>query len=197
MSMLSYQLVSFALLWIVIVYIVNVLIARKFKSVQVKPALLYIFFLAMLGPIGEVFIGSIYNYLFGGHLWDYTLFPIHHGYTSLYSPVIWGIYGFYLYLLADTIKDNERMRGVRLALLLSLETILLEAIVNLTYLLLFGRYLFYYYPADLWHFTSIQTIPFYFLTGFVIMGSMKRFKPDPVFFTLMCVAIMVVFVFLT
>ena len=124
--------------------------------------ILYVAFMAMLGPIGEVFICTIYHGLFGERLWFYQLAPIHHGYTSLYAPVIWGIYGGYLGLVEPLLRQWKLLKKkYALALFISFETLVLELLFNVLHRLITGEYLFFYTPPDLWHATSVQTIPFY------------------------------------
>jgi hypothetical protein len=128
-------------------------------------------------------------------LWEYKLFPIHNAYTSYYSIFIWSTYGFYLYLLHDNLKSNNY--PVRtLAVIVSIEAIILEFLFNLSHLFIFKDYIFYYLPSDIWHLTSIQAIPFYFLAGFVIIKSIKRFKADPWFFIPMNILLVFTLVFL-
>ena len=160
--------------------------------------ILYVAFMAMLGPIGEVFIGTIYHGLFGERLWFYQLAPIHHGYTSLYAPVIWGIYGGYLGLVEPLLRQWKLLKKkYALALFISFETLVLELLFNVLHRLITGEYLFFYTPPDLWHATSVQTIPFYFFAGFVIVSSIKRMKTHSLFFAIMCLLICLVMVYLT
>jgi hypothetical protein len=181
-------LTIFALLWIAIVYAFNSLIIGKLQPVKLKTACVYIATTALLGVCGEIFVDSVYRALFGEALWLYHVYPIHDGFTSYYAPVIWGILGFYLYLLHDTLKLKKFTEN-KLALLFAAETLIIELLANLSFLLLFHRYLFYYLPNDLWHLTSVQTLPFYLLAGFMLTRTVKRFQKDWLFFTLMSIAL--------
>ena len=146
---------------------------------------------------GEVFSDNLYAAAFGKPLWLYHVPSIHHGYTSYYSVFLWGLYGFYLYLFHDTLHGWNIHSTRKLALIVSLEAIVLEILYNSSHLLVFGDYIFYYLPSDLWHLTSIQAIPFYFLAGAAIVKTIKRFKADPLFFILMNALLVVVLVLLT
>lgn len=186
------SLLLFALLWIFIVYIFNCALTKSFCKIDIKIAILYITTVAFIGVIGETFVGTTYNSLLDLPLWQYQALPIHNGYTSYYAPIIWGIYGFYLYLLHDHLVAKRGYSDNKLMIMFSLEAMVIEALVNISFLLVFGYYLYYYNPNDLWHFTSIQTFPFYFIAGFLITRTLKRFKKDPAFFSLMCIAIAMV-----
>jgi hypothetical protein len=189
------NLLYFSLGWVAIIYFFNSAIAKRLKVIDFKIALLYISTVVLSGTFGEVFINSIYNFLFNVPLWEYKLFPIHNAYTSYYSMFIWSMYGFYLYLLHDNLKSNNY--PVRtLAIIVSIEAIILEFLFNLSHLFIFKDYIFYYLPSDIWHLTSLQAIPFYFLAGFVIIKSIKRFKADPWFFIPMNILLVFTLVFL-
>lgn len=197
MNISATDLTLYAALWIGIVYVLNCLIARGLKPIDVRMALLYSATVAMLGVFGEVFVGSLYEFLFDRPLWQYRILPIHEGYTSMYAPVIWGILGFYLYLMHDTLVRLKKYTQNRLAITFMAEAIVIELLANLSFLLLFDQYLFYYLPSDLWHLTSVQTLPFYLAAGFVVTHALKRFSKDPPFFTLMCLALGGTLVFLS
>lgn len=179
------SLVYFSLAWTAVVYAFNCILARKFKAVSWNIALLYISSVALIGVFGEIFSDSLYNSVVGHALWEYRVLPIHAGYTSYYSIFIWGLYGFYLYLLHDSLSSLRIHSARKLAAIVSIEAIVLEFLFNISHLFIFGEYIFYYLPSDLWHFTSIQAIPFYFLAGIVIVKAMKRFKAEPLFFMVM------------
>lgn len=154
--------------------------------IEPKIALLYVSAVAMVGVFGEIIVGNVYNHLFGHHLWDYRVFPIHNGFTSNFAPVIWGSYGLYLYMSHDNLMAKQKVsRESHLALLFCIETIILEVIVNALYRLLYGHYLFFYNPNDLWHLSSLRGIPFYFLTGLVIFYVVKLQRKRAVYFSLL------------
>jgi hypothetical protein len=162
--------------------------------VEVKTLLVYMTSVALIGVYGEIFCGSLYYLLFKTPLWEYRVLPIHHAYTSLYSIVIWGMYGFHLYLLHDTLNTKCFISPNVLILLFSVEAIILEVFLNISSLVIFKEYVFYYFPNDLWHLTSIQALPAYFLAGVVIVKTLKRFKADPKFFIIMNICLLSVVV---
>lgn len=77
-----------------------------------------------------------------------------------------------------------------------IETIIVEVIANLAFLAVTGILLFYYTPSDLFHVTSVQTLPFYYLFALIVLKSIKRFRDDWRYFSLMLLLIMVVVVYM-
>jgi hypothetical protein len=51
----------------------------------------------------------------------------------------------------------------RLAFIFALEALVIEAVVVLASKVILGEYLYYYYPGDLWHVSTIHNFPFYLL----------------------------------
>jgi hypothetical protein len=130
--------------------------------------------MATLGLVGEVVGDTGWNLVFHRPLWLYHVLPIHDGYTSLFSLYLWGAVGFHLYLLHNTLRKWGITSIHKLALLFCLEALVLEVLVNLTYLAFFNDFVFYYLPGDLWHLTSLQAIPGYIFAGYVTV-TMLRF----------------------
>jgi len=191
------SLTLFGILWLGIIYGLNCLIARQFKRINVKTALLYFVAVGAIGLFGEIFLDTIYNFFVGTPLWRYNILPIHNAYTSAYAPIVWGIYGFHLYLLHGTFEKWSITRTRYLALILCFEALIIEAALTISAKFLLGDFMYYYYPGDLWHVTSLQNIPFYFICGAIIVQSMRRFKKDRLFFALMCAFLILVIVFFT
>jgi hypothetical protein len=175
----------FSLIWAIIIYFFNCLLAKKFVVPNPKIALVYISCITVVGVFGEVFIDSVYNFFIGEPLWVYHLLPIHNGYTSYYSLFIWGLYGFHLYLFHENLKGRNIYSEKKMPLIIAVEAITLELLFNISHLWFFGSYIFYYLPNDLWHLTSFVAVPFYFFAGFILIKSLKRFIKDPLFFIIM------------
>jgi hypothetical protein len=194
MSFISLTL--FALLWLAIIYLLNSIIARRWKQVEPKQALVYFFTVALIGIFGELFLDTTYNHFVGHALWRYNILPIHGAFTSSYAMVIWGLYGFHLYLLHGTLGKWSINKTRHLALIFSVEALVFEALLTASARLLLGKFVYYYLPGDLWHVTSIQNLPFYLICGFIILGTLKRFRADPLFFSGMSAALLLVVVFL-
>lgn len=150
----------------------------------------------MIGVYGEIFLDTLYNRVVGHPLWYYNLLPIHGGFTSAFAPIVWGMYGFHVYLLHDTLGTKWSITRTRhLALIISLEALVLEALLTLSAKPFFGEYLYYYLPGDLWHVTSLQNMPFYFMCGVLIVQVMRRFRRDPWFFSALSTFFVAILVF--
>lgn len=180
--MLTIQLIIFSVSCVVAIYLFNAFLSHRFKKIDYRYATLYVTTLALLGVFGEVLIDSLFKITLGKPLWEYHLLPIHHGYTSYYSLVVWGMYGFYLYIFHDFLRGRRSKLAKRYtSLIVAIEAILLEIAINLMFLAFFGGYIFYYLPSDALHLTSIQAIPFYLVLSVVISKCIKRFRTDPLF----------------
>lgn len=192
-----FSLVLFALYLFAFVYLLNSLIALQWKKIDLKKTTLYFFTVAMIGIYGELFLDTVYKFFVGRPLWHYNILPIHNGYTSSFAVVVWGIYGIHLCLLHDSLGSKWSINKTKhLALIFSIEALVMEAIVTISAKLFLGKYLYYYLPSDLWHVSSFQNIPFYFICGLIILKTIKRFRADPLFFSAMSASLIFVVVFL-
>ena len=124
------------------------------------------------------------------------MLPIHHGYTSQYATVIWGAYGFHLYLLHDTLGSWGINRQKSLVLWFSIEALFAEAILVIASKIVFGEFFYYYYPGDLWHVSSIQNLPFYFLCGRLIHRTLSCSKNAPLGFSVLFLWLTIILVFI-
>lgn len=170
--------------------------AKKHKQNNYKLLLLYISFLAVFGPYGEILIGTLYTAAFGTHLWNYHVFPVHTAYTSLAAPFIWGLAGAITYFLHARFYARSTLTLWVLSAFVAVEMLITELIINFLYHIAKGGYIFYYYPGDLLHFASLQTLPFYYLVGIAVFVGMKRFQRDPIFFSILSIAFMIVLVYI-
>ncbi len=173
------KLLVFSLVWCVVIYSFNSLIAKKFIKIQLRPLITYILTMASLGLFGEIMYGIIYEAIFGSPLWQYHVLPIHNAYTSVYSLYLWGMVGVHLYLLHTTLKTRSITSTHKLAFIFCIEAIVLEALVNLSFLAVFGGFIYYYLPNDLWHITSLQTLPLYLLAGYIAVTAMTLASKTP------------------
>ncbi|HEU0266204.1 MAG TPA: hypothetical protein VFQ70_01085 [Candidatus Saccharimonadaceae bacterium] len=180
-----------------VVYLVDSLYARSWLYVT-KTTIIYVTAAILIGVFGEVLVETLYNSLFGLPLWHYQVLPIHHTYTSLFSIVLWSLYGLHLYWVKAAI--DKRLPDVgqsqwKLALIFTFESLVLETFANIVWLGVFGKLIFYYTPPDLWHVTTIQNIPCYFAASWAMTATVKRFRRDIVFFPVMAACIITVFMF--
>ena len=96
----------------------------------------------------------------------------------------WGLYGLHLYLVHDSLRARWSITKTKhLVLIFSLEALILESLLTLSAKLFFGKFLYYYLPGDLWHVTSVQNFPFYFICGLVLFKTLEEFRKSPRFFS--------------
>lgn len=162
-------LVFFSISWIAAVLLINRLFAGHRLKINRLKAAQYITSMAAIGILGEIAIDGFYKFAFNQPLWLYRLFPIHGGYTSVYSLFEWGLLGLYIYLLHQTLCERHRYSLYLFTAIFCVDAILFELAFNGSYRLIFHNYIFYYLPRNLWHLSAIQAIPFYLLGGFLTM----------------------------
>ncbi len=188
----------FTLMWLGIIYLYNCLIARSWKKIALREGVVYVTVTAFIGVYGEIFLDTLYHGVVGNPLWHYNILPIHDGYTSAFAPVIWGMLGFHVYLFHDTLRKwRPAIRRRSIALLFSVEALFLEAALTLSSLLFFGQLMYYYYPSDLWHVTTIQNIPFYFICGMVLVRTLDVARRHTRYFIGIALFLLIVIVFMT
>jgi hypothetical protein len=183
MSSNGLKLLIYGVWLVAVVYIVSCLRSRKIIKIQPSRLILYISSLAMIGALSEIFCDTVYVHLFHDRLWYYRFLPIHHAYTSQYSPVIWGAMGLYLYLKRPEDEKWTRKQLIILSAFFSIETIIMEGLAVASSRVFLGNYIFYYNPGNLFHVTSLQSIPFFFLVGILTFQALRWFKAQPLFFT--------------
>lgn len=152
-------------------------------------------FLAVFGPMGEIAVGNFYQHLFGFPLWQYHVFPVHDAYTSLIAPFIWAVAGTELYFIQPYLERFIRNRWLRHAAM-AVEILLLEVLINAGADIFLGGRFFYYTPGELLHYSSFQTLPFYFLASVVIVRANKSMQSRPIFYSLLCAGAAYTVVFL-
>jgi hypothetical protein len=196
-NMHAMSLVLFAAGWALVLYAANCMIAGDLKKIDAKQAVLYFTTVALIGLFGEIFLDSIYKFFVGQPLWYYNFLPIQGGYTSYYAIVLWGLYGFHLYMLHGSLSAKWSIKKTKhLALIFALEALVIESLLTISAKLFLGKYMYYYTPSDLWHVTSVQNFPFYLICGLVILKTLKRFRVDPFFFSAMNISLLFVLAFL-
>lgn len=87
-------------------YLLDCWYAKQWLKIN-KPAVIYISAAVLIGVFGEVFVETIYNALFGKPLWYYQHLPVHNAYTSMYSIVLWAMYGLYTGYKLHLIKSTR------------------------------------------------------------------------------------------
>lgn len=176
-----------------IMYLFDSLYAGRWLRIR-KESLAYVAASVLIGVFGEVFIETIYAWAFGQPLWHYQFLPVHHGYTSLYSVVLWTMYGMHLYWVQVALRSKyDSLVRWKLASVFAIESLLLETFANVVWLWVFGYLIYFYTPTDLWHATTIQNIPCYFAASWAIIVTVKRFRREPWFYTGIAALIVMVF----
>lgn len=176
-----------------VVYLLDSLYARKWLGLT-REVIAYIAAAVLVGVFGEVFVETIYNAFVGQPLWHYQFLPVHNTYTSLFSVVLWAMYGVHLYWVRKTLDIKYgKIAKWKLASVFAVESLLLETFANLAWLAAFGYLIYFYTPTDLWHVTTLVNIPCYFGASWAMIGVVKRFKTDLRFYALMSALIVVVF----
>lgn len=178
-----------------IVLLISLFVNHGFKKILFSRALLWISSVAMIGVLGEITVDTIYNYFFHTPLWHYNFLPVHHAYTSGYAPILWGSFGFYLYLLHHKYEKWSHRQLVNLSLIFALEALILEATEDLLSKAILGKYIYYYHPGGLWHISAFQNFPFYFICGALIILTIHWFKSSPNYFIFLSTWVTVVTIY--
>lgn len=193
---MDYRFSIFAVVWLLVLGGgIFMLHKKKVIRFSLTPAMLSMIFMAMMGPVGELLVGSLYQGLFGQMLWRYEVLPIHHGYTSLIAPIIWALGGLEFWLATQLLGKRNLGRwkyGV-----LIVDTLLYEVLLNLSFLLVSGGLLFYYIPGDLGHVSSLQTLPFYLVLAVTAWRANKYMARAPRFFMVLCAMVIAAVVYVT
>lgn len=177
------QIILFSAVWVAVMLTIYFLLALRVKKVNRKEIFLHMGVIAMLGPICEVLINTFCRLVWGGPLWVYHFLPVHHGDTSIYSFFVWGMYGCHLYFMDKRfIHSTAAYRAVLFALILSVDAIILEFILNTTSIYFLHTYIFFYFPNDVHHLTTLAVVPFYFCGGLLTAEILKRTFNYPALF---------------
>jgi len=165
-----------------VIYFSWCLIARKIIKFNINKLLYYMALAFPFCLVLEVGFGNLHYYLFDEYLWQYQVLPVHDGLTSLLNFAIWPLYGLHFYLYDILEKDwqlSPFWKNTSYFLKLAISGPLLEFILNLVCQLAFNRYYFYYFPDDLFHYTSVQVIPYYFVASYAFALAIKHINKFP------------------
>ena len=120
----------------------------------------------------EASFGLLHQIIFDQRLWEYRMLPNHHGYGSYLGILMWPLYGIHIYWFKQVIQirwPKNRGNPWIMGLFTAVEGPLFELVGNGIILLAFGQYLFYYFPSELHHLTTVWVMPHYAIAG-VIFG---------------------------
>jgi hypothetical protein len=164
------QGLSGALFGALVFYLLGSLLVRRWIRIELYPLALSMAVAFLVAIICEVYLGKLFALVTGEPLWQYRVWPIHDGYTSVLNFIIWPVYGYYVYFLHQVLHARRIvirphwLQGVASGI----DGPLLEILANGFFLLFYGTFYFYYLPGDLHHFTSVQVVPLYMVMGVVL-----------------------------
>ncbi|MDH5515082.1 MAG: hypothetical protein OEY45_07980 [Gammaproteobacteria bacterium] len=164
------QGLSGALFGALVFYLLGSLLVRRWIRIELYSLSLSMAVAFLVAIVCEVYLGKLYYLLVGEPLWQYRVWPIHDGYTSVLNFIIWPVYGYYVYFLHQVL--HARRVVIRPAWLKGvasgIDGPLLEILANGFFLLFYGTFYFYYLPGDMRHFTSVQVVPLYMVMGVIL-----------------------------
>ena len=169
-GILILQGLSGALLGVCIFYLLGSLLTRQWVRIEAYPLALSMAVAFLVAVVCEVYLGKLYYLLMGERLWQYRVWPIHDGYTSMLNFIVWPVYGYYVYFFHHVLQQHAiviRPRWLQ-GLVSGFDGPLLEILANGFFLLFYGTFYFYYLPDDMRHFTSVQVAPLYMVMGVIL-----------------------------
>ena len=166
---------------IVVFYLLACASTRQWVRIDFYELALSMTIAFLVAIVCEVGLGQLYRFVTGEPLWQYRVWPIHDGFTSVLNFMIWPIYGYYSYLLGKVMHAHRFsfIRRWHRGMLAGLDGPLLEVLANGFFLSLYGSFYFYYLPDDLWHLTSVRVIPLYMLMGVALVFVLGYFQARP------------------
>ena len=166
----------------VVIYAINCAIGRHILKPKFLDILVWFFSVGMIGVFSEILLNTIIAAIFGHPLWEYRILPIKNGYISLVGPILWGLFGVHVYLQNMALeKFYRKMKIWQKSLIMGVDAMIIETLINLLAIGVVGDFFFYYFPPDLWHFTSFVNLPLWAIGGLVIYKSLKNFSEHPRF----------------
>lgn len=180
-GILILQGLSGAVFGILLFYLLGSLLNRRWVRIDLYQLLLSMAVAFLIAIVCEVYLGKLYQLVTGRPLWQYRVWPIHDGHTSVLNFIIWPVYGYYSYFLHQVL--HARQISIRPAwlkgLVSGLDGPLLEILANGFFLLFYGTFYFYYLPNDMRHFTSIQVVPLYMVMGVILTLVLDYLRERP------------------
>jgi len=127
----------------------------------------------------EIALWKFIKEFFWYTLWQYRLNPTHDWFSHKAAWLLWWLYGVYSYLIYLLLKNKKwfHYNKIKQWLTTAIDWILLEIVCNIVFIYFTKDYLFYYYPNDLNHYSTLFVFPLYFIVGLII------FKLTNVFIT--------------
>ena len=175
------QALSGALFGALVFYLLGSLLARRWIRIDIYPLALSMAVAFLVAIVCEVSLGKFYHLVTGVPLWQYRVWPIHDGYTSVLNFIIWPVYGYYIYFLHQVLQARciVLRPGWLKGIASGIDGPLLEILANGFFLLFYGTFYFYYLPGDLRHYTSVQVVPLYMVMGVILTLLLDYLKEKP------------------
>ena len=106
----------------------------------------------LVAIVCEVGLGKLYHLVTGVPLWQYRVWPIHDGYTSVLNFIVWPVYGYYIYFLHQVLHERRIVirPGWLKGVVSGIDGPLLEILANGFFLLFYGTFYFYYFLFTQW-----------------------------------------------
>lgn len=177
---------------LIVAYSLACFIAKQWLSIRDinwYKFFLYVTITFLFAVCFEIFSNHTYSTLFGKPLWEYKVMATHGGSTTLLGMFFWPLYGVYLYFLhkAFEIRNWHNHSHWKKGILSGIDGPIIEIILNTFFLFVHQTFFFYYYPKDLFHFTTFQIVPVYALGGIILTyilhyaERIKQNKTYPIF----------------
>lgn len=144
------------------------------------------------GMCGEIFLDRGIYAIFHVPLWEYRILPIHHGFTSYFGPVMWGLAAIYVCFFKLATEKTPITNRWTLFLSESVFLLTVELFFNGMSYWIFREYFFYYTPPDLGHFSSLVTIPFWWIGFKMIYKASQLLYKNERFNVLLAIMMIVV-----
>lgn len=167
---MSFKVIFFTVCCIVPLIVWYFLANKRGDKVEIRLLISCFIFGSWFGMFGELFLYRVIDLIWHQPIWEYRTMPIHHKITSAYGPIMWGLSSVYIcfhhhYNLVKISNLHWAMRIFYEALFL----LVLEVLFNFLAYGIFKEYFFYYFVPDLWHWTSLTNLPFWWAGYKMIM----------------------------
>lgn len=177
---MSIKLIVFTLLQYIPIYIWCKKLQKRAIVVDWRLIFSYFMIGSWFGMFGELFLFKFVELIFNAPIWEYRTLPIHNGITSSYGPVMWGNAAIYICFHKNYKLNQLNLKNSKLVdfVLESGYLLMLEVVFNVIAFAIFDDYFFYYFVPDLWHWTSLTNLPFWWVGYQIIVKFSKVFYKE-------------------
>lgn len=170
MMFLKLLLLTFILIFLLVIWL-SVLKKKKI-TVDWQLILSYFLFTSWFGMFGEIFVTRLLETTINYPIWEYRILPIHDKMTSSYGIILWGLAGVYVCFYENYNSFSLKKKTKLLNFVFESGYLLfIELMFNVLSYIIFKEYFFYYFPPDLFHFSSLTAIPFWWVGYKMIVRS--------------------------